>query len=333
MGAIITTLFPFSCSAFESGDERQREENGRREAAIEKTAAALQPDFKSQSITQTQLEKLKGKKNKKKPDCTTSLSSSLLEALSSPHSSSPLRHLGIVLCQFAPFKVYYLFFENLVTFLLLSSWGFSFFNISILLTLFVAPRLLAAIANDDILPVLNYFKVADGSEPYIATPFTAFICIGCVVLGNLDLISPTITMFFLQCYAGVNLSSFLLDAPSWRPRWRFHHWSFSLLGASLCIVIMFLISWSFTVVSLALVSLIYYYVSLKGKAGDWGDGFKSAYFRLALLSLRSLGANQVHPKNWYPIPLIFCRPWGKLPENVPCHPKLADFANCMRKKG
>lgn len=41
----------------------------------------------------------------------------------------------------------------------------------------------------------------------------------------------------------------------------------------------------------------------------------------------------MHPKNWYPIPLIFCRPWGKLPENVPCHPKLADFANCMKKKG
>uniref|UniRef100_A0A7N0U443 Cation-chloride cotransporter 1 n=1 Tax=Kalanchoe fedtschenkoi TaxID=63787 RepID=A0A7N0U443_KALFE len=199
-----------------------------------------------------------------------------------------------------------------------------------------APRLLAAIANDDILPVLNYFKVADGNEPHLATLFTAFICISCVVIGNLDLISPTITMFFLLCYAGVNLSCFLLDlldAPSWRPRWKFHHWSLSLLGAFLCIMIMFLISWSFTIVSLALVSLIYYYVSLKGKAGDWGDGFKSAYFQLALRSLRSLGANQVHPKNWYPIPLIFCRPWGKLPENVPCHPKLADFANCMKKKG
>ncbi|WOH12086.1 hypothetical protein DCAR_0831585 [Daucus carota subsp. sativus] len=199
-----------------------------------------------------------------------------------------------------------------------------------------APRLLAAIANDDILPVLKYFKVADGSEPHTATIFTAFICMGCVVIGNLDLISPTTTMFYLLCYAGVNLSGFLLDlldAPSWRPRWKYHHWSLSLLGASLCILIMFLISWSFTVVSLALASLIYYYVSLKGKAGDWGDGFKSAYFQLALRSLRSLGANQVHPKNWYPIPLIFCRPWGKLPENVPCHPKLADFANCMKKKG
>ncbi|CAL9120932.1 unnamed protein product [Musa textilis] len=199
-----------------------------------------------------------------------------------------------------------------------------------------APRLLAAIANDGILPVLNYFKVTEGGEPHLATLFTAFICICCVVIGNLDLITPTITMFFLLCYAGVNLSCFLLDlldAPSWRPRWKFHHWSLSLLGALMCIVIMFLISWSFTVVSLALASLIYYYVSIKGKAGDWGDGFKSAYFQLALRSLRSLGANQVHPKNWYPIPLIFCRPWGTLPENVPCHPKLADFANCMKKKG
>ncbi|XP_011046736.1 PREDICTED: cation-chloride cotransporter 1-like [Populus euphratica] len=199
-----------------------------------------------------------------------------------------------------------------------------------------APRLLAAIANDDILPILNYFKVADGQEPYIATLFTAFLCVGCVIIGNLDLVTPTVTMFLLLCYMGVNLSCFLLDlldAPSWRPRWNFHHWSLSLLGASLCIVIMFLISWSFTVVSLALASLIYYYVSIKGKAGDWGDGFKSAYFQLALRSLRSLGANQVHPKNWYPIPLVFCRPWGKLPENVPCHPKLADFANCMKKKG
>ncbi|EHA8587655.1 hypothetical protein COCNU_scaffold002878G000020 [Cocos nucifera] len=135
-----------------------------------------------------------------------------------------------------------------------------FFKGAALQSLTGAPRLLAAIANDDILPVLKYFRVTEG-------------------------------------------------------------------------VIMFLISWFFTVVSLALASLIYYYVSLKGKAGDWGDGFKSAYFQLALRSLRSLGANQVHPKNWYPIPLILCRPWGKLPENVPCHPKLADFANCVKKKG
>ena len=74
-----------------------------------------------------------------------------------------------------------------------------------------APRLLAAIANDDIIPILKYFKATDSTEPYLATLFTAFICATCVVLGNIDLISPMITMFFLLCYSGVNLSCFLLD--------------------------------------------------------------------------------------------------------------------------
>jgi potassium/chloride transporter 4/5/6 len=101
-----------------------------------------------------------------------------------------------------------------------------------------APRLLAAIANDDIIPVLKYFKAPDDVEPDYATLVTMIICFGCVVLGNLDLISPVTTMFFLLCYGGVNLSCFLLDlldAPSWRPRFKFHHWSLSLLGALLCI--------------------------------------------------------------------------------------------------
>ena len=101
-----------------------------------------------------------------------------------------------------------------------------------------APRLLAAIANDDILPVLKYFKAPDSVEPHLATLFTMLICACCVILGNLDLITPVITMFFLMCYGGVNLSCFLLDlldAPSWRPRWKFHHWSLSLFGALLCL--------------------------------------------------------------------------------------------------
>eukprot|EP00850_Spirogloea_muscicola_P010302 SM000060S19634 [mRNA] locus=s60:225036:230284:- [translate_table: standard] len=180
---------------------------------------------------------------------------------------------------------------------------------------------LSAIGASTVLYVVSTFLIGavavreapDGTEPNVATLFTMLICCGCVVIGNLDYITPVITMFFLLCYCGVNLSCFLLDlldAPSWRPRWKWHHWAASLAGAILCIVIMFMISWGFTIVSLALAALIYYYVGKKGKA-----------------------ATAVHPKNWYPIPLIFCKPWGILPQDVPCHPKLADFANCMKKKG
>ncbi|GJP42960.1 hypothetical protein CLOM_g2480 [Closterium sp. NIES-68] len=199
-----------------------------------------------------------------------------------------------------------------------------------------APRLLTAIANDDILPILDWFKTEEGQEPYLATLCTLLICAGFVCIGDVDYVTPVITMFFLLCYLGVNLSCFLLDlldAPSWRPRWKWHHTLTALAGAVLCIAIMLMISWFFTLLCLLLAVLIYYYVSLKGKAGDWGDGFKSAYLQLALRSLKFLGASQVHPKNWYPIPLIFCKPWGILPPDMPCHPKLADFANCMKKKG
>ena len=101
-----------------------------------------------------------------------------------------------------------------------------------------APRLLTAIANDDILPGLDWFKTEDGKEPYLATLFTLLICSGFVLIGDVDYITPVITMFFLLCYSGVNLSCFLLDlldAPSWRPRWKYHHWLQSLAGAFLCI--------------------------------------------------------------------------------------------------
>ncbi|GJP72957.1 hypothetical protein CLOP_g3724 [Closterium sp. NIES-67] len=199
-----------------------------------------------------------------------------------------------------------------------------------------APRLLAAIANDSVLPVLNAFKADSDKEPHLATFFTLVLCCSFVLIGDVDYVSPVITMFFLLCYCGVNLSCALLDlvdAPSWRPRWRWHHWLVSLAGALLCLTIMYLISWFFTVVCLTLAVLIYIYVSMVGKAGDWGDGVKSAYMQLALRSLHFLGVSQVHPKNWYPIPLILCKPWGLLPPDAPCHPRLGDFAKCMRKKG
>eukprot|EP01018_Ginkgo_biloba_P028414 Gb_14499 [translate_table: standard] len=87
------------------------------------------------------------------------------------------------------------------------------------------PRLLVAIANDDILPILKYFKATNNVEPHLTTLFIAFNGIACVVLGNPDLIWLVIAMFSLLCYVGVNLSCFLLDLlnePSWRPRWKFH---------------------------------------------------------------------------------------------------------------
>ena len=48
-------------------------------------------------------------------------------------------------------------------------------------------------------------------------------------------------MFFLICYLGINVALTVvsgLDMPSFRPSFRFFHWSQSLLGTLMCLFIM-----------------------------------------------------------------------------------------------
>ena len=200
-----------------------------------------------------------------------------------------------------------------------------------------APRLLQAIANDEIIPLFNRLKTADPTaEPRLCQAVTFCVTLGCVLVGNLDVITPIITMFFLMCYIGVNMSCFLLDslqAPSWRPRWQYYHRYLSLLGGMLCFVVMLLISWIFTVASLSVVALLYYYIGTRHLDDDWGDGVKTLRIRLAIRILLGLGDEKLHPKNWYPAPLILAKPWGLLAEDEPCHPKLLEVVKYFQPKG
>ena len=198
-----------------------------------------------------------------------------------------------------------------------------------------APRLLQAIANDRILPFLNFLACPEEEDPTRCLIVTVCITMGCCLGGNLDVITPIITMFFLICYLGVNGSCALLanlNLPSWRPRFRFYHWALSLLGAVFCLVIMFLISWLFTVVAFGVASIVYYYVSSQPTA-DWGDGLKSVRIRVAISSLLSLGAGAIHPKNWYPAPLVITKPWGLLHEDTLCHPMLVQVSTYFQPRG
>lgn len=212
-----------------------------------------------------------------------------------------------------------------------------------------APRLLQAIANDRILPFLNILATEhDHSEPHKCLFVTFIVTAAAISAGKLDVITPIITMFFLLCYAGVNASCTLLDlmhAPNWRPRWRYYHWSLSLTGLVLCFIIMGLISLLFTAIALILVLVLYYSVASRPDKGskDWGDGLRSLRFSFAvstMLGLDRMGnrvqvnewevPGRIHPMNWYPNPLILCKPWGLLADDVPCHPKLIEFAKFLK---
>ncbi|XP_019482758.1 PREDICTED: solute carrier family 12 member 6, partial [Hipposideros armiger] len=100
-----------------------------------------------------------------------------------------------------------------------------------------APRLLQAIAKDNIIPFLRVFghSKANG-EPTWALLLTAVIAELGILIASLDLVAPILSMFFLMCYLFVNLAcalQTLLRTPNWRPRFRYYHWAEGMLEIQL----------------------------------------------------------------------------------------------------
>lgn len=171
-----------------------------------------------------------------------------------------------------------------------------------------APRLIAAIAADGIIPFLNPFSVVDSrGEPVRALALTLAIAEAAVIIGNLDFIAPILTMCFLMCYMFVNLActlQSLLKTPNWRPRFKFYHWSFSLLGVILCLFVMFISSWYYALMAMFIAGCIYKYIEYRGAEKEWGDGIRGLALSAARYSLLRLEDGQPHTKNWRPQLLV-----------------------------
>ncbi|CAG5131234.1 unnamed protein product, partial [Candidula unifasciata] len=194
-----------------------------------------------------------------------------------------------------------------------------------------APRLFQAIAKDNIVPFLHVFSVSTKhGEPLRALLLTACITLIGIMIGNLDNIAPIITMFFLMCYGFVNMAcalQTLLQTPNWRPRFKYYHWTLSLIGLTLCIVLMFISSWYFALAAIALAFCIYKYIEYKGAEQEWGDGIRGLAMSAARYSLLRLQAGPPHTKNWRPQLLVLM----KLDENLqPKYPKMVLFASQLK---
>ncbi|MBN2474958.1 MAG: amino acid permease [Pirellulales bacterium] len=179
---------------------------------------------------------------------------------------------------------------------------------SALSSLMGAPRILQALAKDDVFRWLRVFGRGSGrhGEPRRAIVLTFAISQACVLAGDLDTIAPLITMAFLITYGTLNLATYfesITKNPSYRPRFRYSHWSTALLGGIGCLVVMFLIAPVWAIVSFVVMAVIYRYVSVREIEARWGDVRSGAVFERARRSLLALEEEAYHPKNWRPIVL------------------------------
>ncbi|NEP19459.1 MAG: amino acid permease, partial [Leptolyngbya sp. SIO4C1] len=103
-----------------------------------------------------------------------------------------------------------------------------------------APRILQALARDGIIPKrLRWLGYGHGpaDEPRYGTLFTLGIALAVVSLGDLNLIAPVLSMFFLTTYMVLNVAAGIegfLQSPSYRPTFRVP-WYVSIVGALGCI--------------------------------------------------------------------------------------------------
>lgn len=171
-----------------------------------------------------------------------------------------------------------------------------------------APRVLQALARDGVLPRwLRWLGRGEGEDdtPRVGTILTLAIALGAVAMGDLNLIAPILTMFFLTTYGVLNIAAGterLLGSPSFRPKFKVH-WIFSLLGAIGCISVMFLINPVATGIALVFVAIIYAWLESRELKTTWGDVRRGIWMALVRAGLMRINDNK-EEKTWRPHPLV-----------------------------
>ncbi len=137
---------------------------------------------------------------------------------------------------------------------------------SALTSLVGAPRILAALGKDRILPGGEWVAKTAMGEPRRAMVITGSIVLLGLMTRDLNVIAPLITMFFLITYAVINivmLAEASLGLMSFRPTLEIPR-IVPLLGAVGCIFAMFIVNPTFSLVAVAVVTGIYLWIIWRG---------------------------------------------------------------------
>jgi amino acid transporter len=166
-----------------------------------------------------------------------------------------------------------------------------------------APRTLQALALDRVIPrFIGRGFGKDKADPRIATALSFIVALAAVLLGDLNLIAPVLSMFFLLSYGLLNLSAGLeglIESPSWRPRFKVHY-GLSLLGAVICFAAMLMIDAGATLIAILVTALVFYFVKRRRLNAHWADmrhGILTLLVRFAIHRLNKLKPDE---RTWRP---------------------------------
>jgi amino acid transporter len=173
-----------------------------------------------------------------------------------------------------------------------------------------APRILQSLARDRIFPFLTPFAAGVGpaGNPRRGVLLSAGIAFATIGLGNLNLVAPIVSMFFLISYGLLNYATFFearAASPSFRPRFRFYDAKLSLLGGLACLGVILAIDLTAGVVALAVLFAVYQYVSRTAGPARWADSRRSYNLQQTRKHLLAAETEAQHPRDWRPHLMAF----------------------------
>lgn len=173
-----------------------------------------------------------------------------------------------------------------------------------------APRILQSLAADRIFPYLHFFAegVGPSRNPRRAVLLAAGIACLTVALGNLNIIAPVVSMFFLISYGLLNYATYYearAASPSFRPTFKYFDRRLSLIGFLACLLAMLAIDPTMGLIAISILFAIFQYLRRTADPARWADSRRAYNLQLARENLLAANVTPGHPRDWRPQILAF----------------------------
>ena len=180
-----------------------------------------------------------------------------------------------------------------------------------------APRILVALARDDVIPLgRSISKLSTNGEPRRGLLISSLFVLGALMIRDLNAIAPLITMFFLITYATLNLVVLLesqLGLMNFRPTFKIPS-IIPFYGFSSCLFAMLVIDARFSFIATIVVLVIYFQLVKKPDspkiAGDVRSGIFEAIAQWAAKKVIEIDVNNY--RAWRPTLLVPVEHWSQL---------------------
>lgn len=200
---------------------------------------------------------------------------------------------------------------------------------SALASMVSAPKVFQALCQDKLYPGIEYFGKGFGpnNEPRRGYFLTFIIGFACCLMGELNLIAPIISNFFLAAYALINFSCFHASwskSPGFRPSFKYYNLWIALFGSFGCLMVMFVTAWFSALITFIIVFGLYIWVQHRAPDVNWGSSQQAQTYRSAVNTVYKLTMLPDHVKTYRPQILL-------LSGNPPTRSDFVDLAYLITK--